>query len=382
VKFKNMQIKELLPTVVTFLLTLFSVSLVHAAPFLIYDARSIGMGSIGVAIGPRQGQFNNPALLPFDVAFIAWHVSFGGGRFETDPDDFEKELGEFNSAASLLTSVPSAGNASLAEIALNDLSDLKFDSTEFKTLFLNIPSKVLGGAVFFDKYVVKTVRARLGNVDVSDPTAPVYDSTLEKRGVSIVEQGVSFAQVINEEGRGWNSWAFGFSPKFILAKTSAASESIDNANTGITFSGDSTDSAFNIDVGILKEMGRYTFGAVIKNLIPIEFKFTNGEVYEIKPQVKVGFGYEKRKSSWEIDLDLIPNDGIVFTNETAYLSMGTEFKLSAAFRLRAGYRQNLLEDNDATLSIGIGIGATYRLEIGAFKGDEETGAIAQLGVDF
>ena len=379
-KFNTMQSNTIL---IIILVTSFAgITRVNAAPFIIHDARSLSMGSIGVVSGARYAQFNNPALLPFDIPFIAWHLSLSGGRVTTDPDDFEKALGDFQSAASLLGSSPTPANANLANTELGKLVDKKFDEIEVKSFSISIPSKVLGGAIFFNKYVIKTARANVGNVDLSVPSSPSFNSTLEKRGLSIIEQGVSFAQVINEEGRGFDAWAYGFSPKLVFAKTSTASDTIQSADTNINFSGASTNSSFNVDIGLLKEFGRYKFGAVIKNLIPMELEFPNGEKIKIKPQLRAGFGYAKRKSSWEINLDLTPNDGVVFTNESAYLSMGTEFKLTRSFRLRAGYRQNLQEDNDATLSVGLGMGSSYRLDIAAFKGNEEAGAIGQLGIDF
>jgi len=344
----------------------------NATPFLIYDARSLGMGSIGVASGSRYSQFNNPALLPFEIPFVAWHFSIGGGQFTTDPDDFEKGFKEFQSAI----------NVNIAQTELLKLADQKFDEIVVKSVAVSIPSKVLGGAVFLNKYVIKSVMANVGAIDISDPLMPEYNSTLEKRGLSVVEQGISFAQIFKEGEGGVDTWSIGLSPKLVLAKTSSASEDIVNTNIGISFSGVTTESAFNIDVGIFRELGRYKMGAVLKNIVPMEFKFTDGQVIKIKPQLKAGLGYAKRKSSWEINLDLTPNDGMVFTNESAYLSMGTEYILSRVLRLRAGYRQNLLEDNDATLSIGIGVGFTLRIDIGAFKGDDEVGVIGQIGADF
>lgn len=356
---------------------------VNATPFIIHDARSLSMGSIGVVSGARHAQFNNPALLPFDIPFMAWHLSLSGGRAATDPDDFEKALDNFQSAASLLGSSPTPASANSANTELRKLVDKKFDEIEVKSFSISIPSKVLGGAIFFNKYVIKTVRANVGNVDLSVPSSPSFNSTLEKRGLSIIEQGVSFAQVINKKDRGFAAWAYGFSPKLVFAKAATASDAIQSADTNINFSGISTNSVFNVDIGLLKEFSRYKFGAVIKNLIPMELEFPGGEKIKIKPQLRAGLGYTKLKSSWEINLDLTSNDGAVFTNKSAYLSMGTEFKLTSSFRLRAGYRQNLQEDNDATLSVGLGIGSTsYRLDIAAFKGNEETGAIGQLGIDF
>ncbi|NOX42594.1 MAG: conjugal transfer protein TraF [Gammaproteobacteria bacterium] len=364
------------------IVTSFLCSPVSATPFLTYDARSLGMGSIGVASGKRYGQFNNPALLPFDIEFVSWYLLLSDGRSETDPDGFVKELRDFQFAASSLASSPTVANANVAQSELQELVNKKFDQIELKSLAVSIPSKVLGGAVFINKYVVKTMRATVGAIDVSVLATPAFNSTLEKVGLSVIEQGVSFARVINEEGRGFNSWALGFSPKFMFAKTSSVSGEIQNTDTNISFKDGKSSSAFNIDIGVIKELGRYRFGAVIKNLIPMEFDLPGGDEIKVKPQLRVGLANEKRKNSWEINLDLTPNDGVIFTNETAYLSMGTEFKLTSFFRIRAGYRQNLLEDNDATISVGLGIGADYQLEAAVFKGDEEQGAIGQFGINF
>lgn len=326
-----------------------------AAPFQAYDARTLSMGGVGVAHGIRYAPYNNPALLPNDIQFVSWHLLASGGTLETDPDDFEKMLTGFQTGSG---------------VTALGLEDKKFDEIKVSTLSVAIPSNLLGAGIFLNKSEFRNVRAFSG------------PSVLEKRGVTIVEYGVSFAQLLDEADRGFNSWAYGFSPKIVFAQAFSASDPLVTANTDISFSSVDSHSKFNFDVGGLKEFGRYKIAAVIKNIIPMKFDYSNGEKLEIKPQVRTGVSYVKRKRSWEVDLDLTPNKGVGFSNETLYLSMGTEYKFARYFAGRAGLRLNLKQDKDSMLSVGIGFGADYHADIALFVGDEEEGMIAQLGVDF
>lgn len=354
----------------------------QAAPFMTFDARTLAMGGAGSADGLLYGTYNNPALLPFDVEFLAWQVIPAAGKFKTDEDDFNAGLSGFQSAAADLSAIATIGNANAAAAALQSLDGIKYDSIEVFSINVPVPSSIMGGAIFVNKYVFESVRADVGNIDVSNPASPSYGSTLEKRGVSIVEQGISFAHVYSEDPRDPQLWALGFSPKLVLAQTVVSSNDITTTGTSINFSPSKSSSAFNLDIGALKHLGRYSFAAVIKNLLPMEFDTVTGEKIEFKPQARLGVAYVRRTYSWNVDLDLTSNDGVGFANESQYASAGFEYRLGSLFKLRAGYRQNLKADKDAGLSFGFGVGREYHLDMGFFKSDEEQGVITQFGMQF
>jgi len=353
-----------------------------AVPFLAYDSRTLGMGGIGVASGSYYAQYNNPALLSYEEDFVDWHLLAAGGLSTTDPDDFEDELGGFQSSAAILASSPTPANATVAVSDLQALDDLKFDEIEVRSIAAAIPSKVIGVSVFLNKYIFKSVRAISGVPDISDPAAPVFNSTLEKRGLSVVEQGVAISHVFNQDLIGHSSWSIGFTPKLVFAETVKTSEDIASANTDISFSDSETSSAFSVDAGAFKEFGRYKLAFVVKNLIPMEFDYSDGSSIKLKPQVRVGFAHVKRRRTLEVDLDMTQNDGVGFTNETIYLSMGVEFRPVSWFQFRTGLRQNFKADKDSAISLGLGFGSRFHLDLAVLVSEEEQNGIAQFGIEF
>ena len=359
------------------LLILFSTPIVNAAPFVTLDARSMAMGGIGVASGIRYAAFNNPALLAYELEYVDWSLIIpSAGRSISDPDKFDTALNNFQN----LSHTQPAANATLN--ALDNLVNKEKVEKSFFAIEASIPNKV-SGAIFLNSYTVTSLKSVVGNPDLSDPASPVYNSILEKQGISIIEHGVSFAHVNNPEYRGFKSFSIGFSPKIVLAQAVRSNEDISSAVTTVSFRNSQTVSAFNVDVGALQELGRYRAGLVVKNVIPMEFK--NGPGYgsvKFSPQARAGFAYQQRTHSWEIDLDLTPNGSVGFEGKTRYLAMGMEYLPADWFQFRAGYRQNLLAKKDAIVSLGLGFGSNLHLDLAAFGGRQELGAAAQLGYDF
>ena len=355
-----------------------------AAPFLAYDARTLSMGGAGVADGLLYGAYNNPALLPFDVEFLTWQVIPSLLKSESDTDNFVAELAGFQSADATLSGSPTITNANTAAAELQDLPGAKLDDYEITSLNIVIPSSVMGGAIFLNKIVYKSVRAVVGNVDVTNPAAPVYNSTLEKRGLSLVEQGVSFAHYYGDDPRDPTLWALGFSPKLVLAQALVSSENITTANPDFSFTGSKSGSAFNLDIGLVKYLGRYSFALVAKNIFGMEFDAVAGDTFEIQPQYRAGVAYVKRTLSWNVDLDLTTNKGVGFSNETQYISAGSEYRFNRYLNLRAGLRQNLKADKDTAISVGLGLGlgSGHHFDVAILTSDEEDVISGLFGIQF
>ena len=376
--------KMLFIRLVMVLLATFGVLPVSAAPYLAYDARTLSMGGAGVADSLLYATYNNPALLPFDVEFLTWQVIPSWLKSEPDADNFVSELAGFQAADATLSGSPSVANANAAAAELQDLPGVNFDGYEITSLNVVIPSSVMGGAVFINKIVYKGVRAVVGNIDVTNPAAPVYNSTLEKRGLSLVEQGVSFAHFYGDGPRDPTLWALGFSPKLVLAQSLVTSEDITTANSNISFTGSNSGSAFNLDIGILKYLGRYSFALNAKNIIGMKFKTVAGDTFEIQPQYRAGIAYVKRTLSWNVDLDLSTNQGVGFTDETQFLAVGGELHINQYINLRAGLRQNLKAGKDTAISAGAGLmlGSGHHVDVAILKSDEENVVSALFGIQF
>lgn len=139
-----------------------------------------------------------------------------------------------------------------------------------------------------------------------------------------------------------------------------------NANTNFQkeFSSFSLSHAINtknygIDVGILYELDlpnfRYlTLGLVGKNLNSPSFQSTLSAI-TIKPQYRLGIGYNSKYFDFAFDADLLPNDLIAFSNikqQSQMVGGGVAFNLRA-MDIRLGAMKDLRQDNGLILTGGL-----------------------------
>lgn len=347
-----------------------------ASPFMTTDARSAAMGGVGVASGVKAAPLNNPALLAYGVEFVDWFLTVPAYSVITnDPNDFKKRLED----------VRDASTTQAATSALNSFADARRIQHTSAAFFATIPSNIIGAGVFFNAYEYRTMQANVGAFNVSDPANPVYNSTVDKRGLSVIEHGVSFAQVFTTEYRGFDTFSLGISPKMVLWQAIDASEDLAGADTDLGFGGSRDGSSFNFDVGIFKELGRfYSAGLFIRNLFPIKVRYpgASGATDTIDTQVRAGIAYERRSRVFEVDLDLVPNSGVGFENKSQIVSIGGEFMLTQHLQLRAGLRQNLLGNAESLVTLGVGFGLDYTLDLTIAGGYDELAMTAQFGVAF
>jgi hypothetical protein len=348
-----------------------------AAPYFSLDARTLGMGGSGIANGVPYGSFNNPALLPLEIEFVNWTLLAPAiGQTQIDPDHLDNKLDTFQATAN-------TPNLNEAASALQNLSDKKSNKLSFSSIMVAVPSSVLGAGAFLNIYEYTSSKTQIGTPDFSNPNAPEFNSTLEKRGISIIEQGVSVAHVFNKKDLGYRGLIIGLSPKFVLAQAVRTTEDIATADQNFRFKNIPSQAAFNLDVGLIQELGRYRLGLVVKNVLPMEFDYTGGGTVYLDPQARIGMSYQRRKRNWEIDLDLTLNRGIGFTQKSRYLSMGSEFHFTDYLYLRAGLRQNLVADQETALSLGVGFGTAYHFDLAVMGAtNNELSGIAQLGFEF
>jgi hypothetical protein len=359
---------------------------VSASPIVTYDARSAAMGGVSVASGARAAPITNPAILAYGVEFVDWYLVVPTAGYEQhDPDSFETLLDDFKEADAALKANPDFTRVQRATDALNRLDGATLHQNQVASVFASVPSNILGAGLFFNSYSFTSFRGEIGAYDFSDPASPVYNSVIEKRGVSVIEHGVSLAQVYTTNFRSFDTFALGVNPKIVLWQAVARAEDIESADTKARFGGSKKGSAFSMDVGLLREVGRfYTAGLTIKNLLPVKVSYPDpqGGNDTINTQVRAGIAYERRSRAFEADVDLVANSGIGFQRGSRILSVGGEFVLTQYLLLRAGLKQNLIEDQESLLTFGLGIGTEYMLDVAVVGGADNFGATASLAVAF
>jgi hypothetical protein len=357
----------------------------NASSFFSIDARSAAMGGVGVASGVKAAPLTNPALLAYGVEFVDWYLNIPAySAVRSDPDKFSNLLGDFQKSAQALASGLGTAQAQGIAAQLDKLANAKQIENTGVSLFASIPSNILGAGAYLNFYQFTSVRAVVGKPDFA-ARPPVYNTVIEKRGVSVAEHGISLAQVFTTDFRGFDTFALGINPKIILFQAAGKSENVRTADSTVGFGGSQNGSAFNLDVGLFKELGRfYSGGLLVRNLIPVTMKYPDavGGYDKLNTQVRGGIAYERRSRTVEVDLDLVPNSGIGFERRSRMLSVGGEFVLTQYLQLRAGLRQNLLGGNQSLLTFGVGMGTDYILDLAVAGGSDEFDLTAQFTIAF
>jgi len=352
-----------------------------AAPFGVFDARTMAMGGTGVASAPQFAVFNNPALLATADEIHEWYLLAPTiSQQLSDPDNVENNLAAFQQAANRLDSNNNAANQAAVQQQLNALDGNLYSSSRNSAFVLAIPSRILSGAAFINIYEASTARPIIGGDNLA---APNYASTLAQRGLRVVENGVSAAKALH--GSGWTqNLTIGFSVKFLLVAGYGSADPLRNADTDINRIGSKTGGQFTFDIGMLKEFGVWKVGLVAKNIVPGNYKYgDSGDIFKIEPQLRAGFAYQSRYSVVELDIDLLENNPVGFDSSSQIAALGWEWQTWQWLTLRAGYNQNLTGTEATYGSAGIGLRIkTLQIDIAAYSGNEGEGVSAQLGLQF
>jgi hypothetical protein len=355
-----------------------------AVPFGMFDARSMAMGGVGVATGARYAAFNNPALLTTADEIHEWFVVVPTISQQIgDPDQVEDELAAFQQAATVLDGSNTLANRNAVQTHLDALDGSLYRHSGNAAVMLAIPSRILSGAAFFNVYEASTARPVIGGDVLTAPTT--YASTLAQRGFRVAENGVAAALPMEAE-KGWmHNLAVGFAAKFMLVEAYGYEDTLRTAEVDINRTGLKTGSQFTFDLGVLKEIGVWKLGVVVKSLLPGNFEYgSSGDKFRIEPQLRAGFAYQSRYSILELDIDLTENKPVGFALPSQIAALGWEWQTWRWLTLRAGYQQNLTGDEAAYGSLGLGVifGDAVYLDVAGFTGNEGEGLSAQLGVQF
>jgi len=389
-----------------------------AAPFNSFDPRSIAMGGVGVAMGnAATAPFFNPAALSVTDAGDDFTADFPivGGRIY-DPDGLVTGIQDFKDE-DLLTKLQNATNntdrKTYTDLLLTD-DDVGFAAVANKPLMgefgagivIGIPSKQYGAAFVasswasgggvgtyteHDQQALQAISTACGNDDPSCATLVSdfnSDSTVDIRGVSLTEIGVSLSREFNMQGM---PIALGITPKYVGVITFDYSSAVNEADTGDMQASDYIyeTSSFNIDVGAARDFGNgWRAGAVIKNLIPQEYDLvqngvTQEDTVKLNPQARVGASYEQGWFTVGADLDLTENEAVGFEDNTRYLALGAEMNAADWAQLRVGYRADLVNSDRSVVSAGFGLSPFgMHFDLGVAANSSELGAAAQLGFRF
>jgi len=378
------------------------------------DPRALGMGgATTAAANSAQAHLYNPSLLVNAKKNEDFNFEIYGSGRVADPLNLQDTLADFSNQQYISTFTTSleAFNTTLTDPAIpitekistlpalidtlttaaenlqfgiQSLSAKSLTASANAGLMTSVPNGKIGWAVYFNGWADAGAKFNLGagdnqtitdfialpdqiltdleNGKTTSPDAllnPVneLDSTVTLDGVIVREFGVALASPYT-----LNNYTFdvGVTPKYMALQTFGFEQTLQQTE-GESGQLDITDtqsySAFNLDVGLSKQLNEYwKSGLIIKNLVPQRFKTPSksGSEIKINPAVRVGTSYRYRWATVAADFDLTQNIAPASGVESRYFSVGTELDLWLA-KLRLGYRANLAAANNNTTSIGLGL---------------------------
>ena len=364
---------------------------VMAVPFA-YEARSLGMGNIGVATADiATAPFANPAMLSFQKSDDDFSLLLGIGGFFSDNDGMIENIDRFQDAEAV-------GDAFTMLSEAQQL-DGKVISPELSgVLAMGFSGETYSMAVSARSDVI--ISGGMSNVSTDITT--VNDANyniLNIIGARTTEVGFSISRDFEFMER---KMSIGITPKVVSAEAVGFSESIVSAATGLN---DLVDNAVQdlgsfttVDVGVVMEVSNnIQLGLVAKNLITEEMTFltisAGPATLSFDTQLKAGVAYSNDFLTAGVDLDLIENDSMlkagVFTGaKRQNLSVGVEFNAFDFAQLRLGMIKNIASgisdgEKQTITTAGIGLWLGFNLDIAVMAGEGDSlGAFIQTGFKF
>lgn len=354
-----------------------------AAPFGSFDARSAGMGNVGVATANLSGApFFNPGMLGFqkpdeDFALllpaVGAHIADPSGLIE-DIDAFQQAVDANNQAAADAAVTRASGKAALADA--NAAVVIGFAGVKWAGAFTGYGYSLNG----------LTVTKGANDFDAD----PNNDSSLNLVGLRASEIGLTLARGLGPQG---NRWGLGITPKYVTVKTNDYSKRLRDVATDSNDIADDpaneTEETFtNVDLGfVYGNTGGWRVGLAGRNLVAKEFVTVNDRVIKMEPQARLGVGFSNHWFTWGLDVDVTENAPVSFDQKTRMAGVGMEFNAWNILQLRLGYQKNLA-DTGAVEALGlssVGIGLSVfgvHLDVAAVGNENDVGILAELGLRF
>jgi len=399
--------------------------------FGIYDARTMAMGSVSAASANNDNaQFYNAALLAFNEE-IEERTQDGRillpllvAEFSESALDIEKISQDGISQAisgsiSGFNAMPNANTAQAVVSATGNLDaylerldgeDLRADV--FLGMGLSEPGKFQGAGFFLGvrllagglSTISETDRALLADYqegllfvasggddgqahpELFDANGALIDpsnnleSTASAIGVTITEVGVAMSKQFQLFG---GPIAAGISFKALDVETFEDTQRIVDDRISVDQNNEA-ETHVNFDVGLIKEIGsNWRIGLAVKDVVPHDYKTSLGTVIRLRPRPRIGASYQTGSFQVAMDVDVVESEPLGIEKPTQEAAVGAEWLIDAPFKLRAGYRHDVLGNRDGILSAGVGA-QWKRLVVDAAyaQGSDSRSAALQFGMAF
>jgi hypothetical protein len=389
----------------------------QAIPFT-FEARSLGMGGVGVATADlATAAWANPAMLTNQPMDSDWSLLIGVGAFVRDDDDLIGDVEDFQDADERREAAIDAGDlpgevrASLEMRKIIGGIDQKIIAPEVTALFaigasfehfamaISVRSDLIAGGVVTDIScsLLENI-ANPGSCSADELFSEEFN-ILNVEGVLATEFGVSFAKDFQLWGR---KVSIGIKPKIVELEAYTFEESIltIDINDDPTDDDDLTDDDDREDLGTFETLDlgfaldlsdSVRLGLSFRNLITDDFDLGNSTL-NYDTEARIGVAYYNKYLTLAADLDLIENKPLLANNSfdalvKQYLAVGAEFNAFKIVKFRLGASQNIASGisdgaRDVEYTAGVGIWLGFNLDVAALLNDNTAGVFLQTGFQF
>ena len=383
----------------------------QAIPFT-FEARSLGMGGVGVATADlATAAWANPAMLTNQPMDSDWSILIGVGAFVRDDDDLVGDVEDFQDADERREAAIDAGDVPGEIRAVLDMRraiggiDAKIIAPEVTALFamgasfehfamaISVRSDLIAGGVVTD--ISCSLLGNIANPGSCDPDELFSEefNILNVEGVLATEFGVSFAKDFQLWGR---KVSIGIKPKIVELEAYTFQESIltIDVDDDLTDDDDREDLGTfeTLDLGFALDLSdSVRLGLSLRNLITDDFDLGNNTL-NYDTEARIGVAYYNKYLTLAADLDLIENEPLLANDSfdslvTQYFSVGAEFYAFKIVKFRVGAAKNIASGisdgaRDIEYSAGVGIWLGFNLDVAALLNDNTAGVFLQTGFQF
>lgn len=403
--------------------------LASADTYGVFDARSLALGSTGVALGNADtGHFYNPALTAFHQGHEdrtrdgshSFHTVLAalsdGARTAADAiaDDLEKRLStaidNLNNAPTPETARAGISAARDLENTMRDLDGQNINADGYLGYSISVPGDREGGAFFVGSRLIGRGISAINSADFEllqdyvealefvesggtrgeehpelysgdqllDPGSRIQSSAAGT-GLLLSEVGVSAAKQHTFWGQ---SVAFGAAPKVVYLRI--FDENWQVIDGEFTSMGDNrTELYFNLDLGTAVTVAdHWRVALAIKDVRSKTITTEAGDQIKLEPRTRLGLAYVSESLEVGLDADLDKTSAWQGLSARQDVSLGMEYRLST-LALRLGYRHDLEGSVGDQFSAGLGW-RVHRLlmDITYVQGDDGEGGGLRLGWAF
>ena len=382
-----------------------------AIPFT-FEARSLGMGGVGVATADlATAAWANPAMLTNQPMESNWSLLIGVGAFVRDNDDLVSDIEDFQDAderrenAIVAGDIPGEAGAILDMRKIIGDIDSKVISAEASPLIavgasfehfamaISVRSDVIAGGVVTD--ISCSLLQNIPNPGScsADELFSEDFNILNVEGVVATEFGVSFAKDFQLWDR---KVSIGIKPKIVDLKAFSFQEPILTANADDILDKDENKEDLgtfeSLDLGFALDLSdSVRMGLNLRNLITDDFDLGNSTL-SFNTEARLGLAYYNKFLTIAADLDLIENQPLLAnesfeTLKTQFFAVGAEFNAFKIMKFRLGAAKNIAsgisnsaEDIEYTAGVGIWLG--FNLDVAVLLNDHTGGVFVQTGFQF